>query len=167
MIFMNSYKQETMKRVVLLLMIMIWISGVQLAAQTKNFDKLNAYKIGFFTKKLNLTSREAEKFWPEYNEYQQKKNQLQREKIMLIRDFNQNESILDDDELTEMGDKLISLVTEESALSITFHDKLKAILPPAKVIKFYQAENQYKTQLLNELQERNRPQYKGRPQQDL
>ena len=44
------------------------------------------------------------------------------------------------------------LLSQESALAVTFHKKLKEVLPPAKVIRFYQAENQYKAQLLNELQ---------------
>ena len=65
---------------------------MQLNAQNPNLEKFSTYKIGFFTKKMNLTSQEAEKFWPVYNDYQKQKNLIQREKIMLIRDFNQNES---------------------------------------------------------------------------
>ena len=47
---------------------------------------------------------------------------------------------------------MLSAIVQESALAVTFHKKLKEVLPPAKVIRFYQAENQYKVQLLNELQ---------------
>lgn len=124
----------------------------RLAAQNPNLEKLNSYKIGFFTKKLNLTSGEAEKFWPVYNEYQKQKNLIQMDKVNLIRDFNQNEAKLSDSQLTEIGDKLIATIVQESTLASTFHKKLKEVLPPAKVIRFYQAENQYKIQLLNELQ---------------
>ena len=60
---------------------------IKLPAQNPNLEKLNTYKIGFFTKKLNLTSSEAEKFWPVYNEYQKQKNQIQLEKIKLIQKF--------------------------------------------------------------------------------
>ncbi len=31
--------------------------------------KLTAYKIAFFTQRLDLTPAEAEKFWPVYNDY--------------------------------------------------------------------------------------------------
>ena len=31
-------------------------------------EKIEALKVGFITKELNLTSTEAEKFWPVYNE---------------------------------------------------------------------------------------------------
>jgi hypothetical protein len=42
----------------------------------------------------------------------------------------------------------------EAALAQKFHDKIKTVLPPVKVLRLYQAENQYRLQLLKELQER-------------
>ena len=124
--------------------------------QNPNREKLDAYRIGFFTKKMNLTTEEAEKFWPVYNEFQKQRNELQKDRISNIRDFNQNENTLSDKELTEIGDNLINTLSAESELAQSFHKKLKEILPPAKVIRYYQAENQWKAQLLNQLQE-NRP----------
>jgi len=149
---MKNYKFETMKKGVIFLLIMLMFPVIRLTAQNPNLERLNAYKIGFFSKRLNLTSQEAEKFWPVYNEYQKQKNLIQQEKFSLIRNFNQNENSLSDNQLTETGDKLIAYIVQESSLAVTFHKKLKEVLPPAKVIRFYQAENQYKAQLLNELQ---------------
>lgn len=149
---MHNFKSDTMKRMIFISAIIAILAFPVLNAQTPALEKLNAYKVGFFTKKLNLTSQEAEKFWPVYNEYQKQKNQIQIEKTSLIRNFNQNESSLSDNQLAEIGDKLVATFVEESALQVNFHKKLKEVLPPAKVIRFYQAENQYKAQLLNELQ---------------
>jgi hypothetical protein len=154
-----------MKRVLIVLMVILIFPITRLTAQNPNLEKLNSYKIGFFTKKLNLTSMEAEKFWPVYNEYQKQKKLIQMDKINLIRDFNQNESTLSDSQLTEIGDKLIASIVQESTLASTFHKKLKDVLPPAKVIRFYQAENQYKIQLLNELQ--STKQQQGARRRDL
>jgi len=144
-----------MKRA-LLIMITALLPVTGLIAQNPNRERLEAYRIGFFTKKLNLTPDEAEKFWPAYNEYQKQRNNLQRERRDIIRDFNQNESTLNDNELTAMGDKLIATFSNESSLSAKFHKQLKEALPPSKVIMFYQAENQYRALLLNQLKE-NRP----------
>ncbi len=141
-----------MKKTVIVLMVLLIFPVVRTSAQNSNLEKLNAFKIGFFTKRLDLNSAEAEKFWPVYNEYQDQRNKLQLEKALIIRNFNRNESSLNDIQLTEMGDKLIALITRESSLEVEFHKKLKEIFPPAKVIRFYQVENQYKAQLLNELQ---------------
>lgn len=140
-------------------LIVLLLPVVRTAAQNNVPERLNAYKIGFFTKRLNLTSAEAEKFWPVYNEFQQQRQQIQAEKLKLIRTFNQGEGTLNDNQISEIGDKLVGTIVRESELAVTFHKKLKEVLPPAKVIRFYQAENQYKIQLLNELQKRqqNRP----------
>ena len=72
---MNNNKIEKMKKTIIIFVIMIFPVN-WLSAQNPNLEKLNSYKIGFFTKKLNLTSAEAEKFWPVYNEYQKQKNTL-------------------------------------------------------------------------------------------
>jgi hypothetical protein len=149
---MNNYKFEAMKRIVIFLMIMLIFPGIRSTGQNSNLEKLNNYKIGFFTRKLNLTTQEAEKFWPVYNDYQNQRNQIQMEKLKLNRNFNQNESSLSDNQLEEMGDKYVDYLVQESNLAVVFHKKLKEVLPPVKVILYYQAENQYKVQLLNELQ---------------
>jgi hypothetical protein len=141
-----------MKRIVTFLLIIIMFPVIRSSAQNTNLEKLNNYKIGFFTKKLNLTSEEAEKFWQVYNDYQGQRNLLQLEKVKLNRNFNQNESTLSDKQLEEMGDKYVDCLVKESNLAVSFHRKLKEVLPPVKVILYYQAENQYKIQLLNELQ---------------
>lgn len=160
---MNIYKLEAMKKIVIFLFIILSIPSIRSAAQNSNLEKLNNYKIGFFTKKLNLTSQEAEKFWPVYNDYQSQKNQIQIEKMKLNRNFNLNESTLSDKQLEEMGDKYVDYLVQESTLAVTFHKKVKEVLPPVKVIRYYQAENQYKLQLLNELQNAKQQQRQLRP----
>ena len=149
---MHNYKFNVMKRIVTFLLIIIMFPVIRSSAQNTNLEKLNNYKIGFFTKKLNLTSEEAEKFWPVYNDYQGQRNLIQLEKVKLNRNFNQNEITLSDKQLEEMGDKYVDCLVKESNLAVSFHRKLKEVLPPVKVILYYQAENQYKIQLLNELQ---------------
>jgi hypothetical protein len=151
---MNFYKNETMKRFTGFLIIIVILSFQQVKAQNPNLERLNAYKIAFFTKKLNLSSVEAEKFWPVYNEFQSQKNQIQAEKVSLMRTFNQGESTMNDNQITELGNKYCEALVKESELAVAFHKKLQQILPPAKVIRVYQAENQYRVQLLNELQQR-------------
>ena len=109
---MNNFKFEHMRRGVIVILIMLMIPAVKLAGQNPNLERLNAYKIAFFTRRLNLTSREAEKFWPVYNEYQKQKNILQVEKNSIIRNFNQNENNLNDNQLTELGDNLLSTIVK-------------------------------------------------------
>lgn len=155
MIFMNSFKFGIMiKRGILILLVLLVIPVLRTSAQNPNFERLDAYKIAFFTKRLNLTSQEAERFWPVYNEFQEKKNGIQQQRISSVRNSNQNSVNMSEKELTEVGDKLISLQMEEADLALEFHKKFKEILAPVKVLRLYQAENQYRLTLLNELRDR-------------
>jgi hypothetical protein len=143
-----------MKRKVVVFTILATFCAMNISAQNANRQRLDAYKIAFFTKRLNLTSKEAEKFWPLYNEYQDNKNKIQLERQELNKYFNQNELNMSEREMIEAGDKLITLEVREAALAQEFHNKIKTVLSPVKVLRLYQAENQYRLQLLKELQER-------------
>lgn len=113
---------------------------------------------------LTLINKRAEKFfWPVYNESQDMKNKIQLERQELNRDFNQNELNMNDREMTEAGDRFIGLEVREAELALEFHNKIKTILAPVKVLRLYQAENQYRLQLLKELQERR----EGRKNQNI
>ena len=149
---MNYFKNGMMKRSIIIISLAILASLQPLFCQGQtNAERLNAFKIAFFTRKLNLTSTEAEKFWPVYNDYTNKKNQIQIDRAELMNKVNQNASRMSDKEITEAGDKLIASIMEETKLAETLHRKLKEILPPIKVLLVYQTENQYKAQLLRQL----------------
>jgi hypothetical protein len=136
-------------------MIFMILLPAKVIAQNPAMEKLNAYKIAFFTRRLNLTPQEAEKFWPVYNEYQNKRIQIQTDRARMNREVNQNELNMSEKEMIETADKLISLEVQEAALAQEYHKRFKEILTPQKVIRLYQAENQYRQQLLNELRETN------------
>lgn len=61
-----------MKRIILLIMLFASVAGVAFAQDEggQNGGKLKAYQIGYFTKKLNLTTEEAQRFWPVFNKYE-------------------------------------------------------------------------------------------------
>lgn len=156
---MKNYKFPVMRTMILTLAISFMAVLTARSQGNQNREKLNAYKIGFFTKKLNLTASEAQKFWPVYNDYQGEKIKLQTERLGLMRTFNQGESTMSDEQILKLGDRLVESQVKETEMAVRFHEMLKQVLPPAKVIRFYQAENQFRVFLLNELQNRqqNRP----------
>ena len=151
--FTKYYKSEIMKRAAVLISLAI-LAILPGMAQNPNLERLNAYKIAFITRKLDLTSQEAEKFWPAYNEFQDKKFKIQQERVQINRSINMTGNTMSDKELTSLGDKWVDLDSQESSLLRDFHNKLKSVLPPVKILRLYQAEGQYKQQLLNELQQR-------------
>lgn len=152
--YLNSYKHEVMKRMILFLITCLILSRPAAYSQNPNQERLNAYRIAFFTNRLKLTPAEAEKFWPVYNEFQAKKLEIQQERVKLNMKFNQEGATMTNEQLIVLGDKLIELEAAEKELILKLHQTLKGVLPPAKIIRLYQVENQYRQQLLKELQER-------------
>jgi hypothetical protein len=173
MILLNNLNYKAMRRGIIILMALMVFPIMRVSSQNPDQDpnqkpgleKLNAYKIAFFTRRLNLTSQEAERFWPVYNEFQDRRIAIQTERQKLNRYINQNELNMSEKEMIEAGDKHIALQVQEAALAQEFHKRFREILSPAKVLRLYQAENQYRLLLLNELKDngvqRNNPPKKG------
>ncbi|MBN1107431.1 MAG: hypothetical protein JXR66_04040 [Bacteroidales bacterium] len=143
-----------MKKLILISALTALLATPWLSAQNPAMERMESYKIAFFTQRLNLTPGEATKFWPLYNELQGKRAAIQTERAQLNRRVNQQPDKLGDEELTAICDKLVELEVRESDLTVKFHEQIKRVLPPIKVFRFYRAENQFKTMLLKQLQER-------------
>lgn len=151
-----------MKKVFTAIIVLLIVSAFEVKAQGQDdLDKLTAYKIAFFTQRLNLSSAEAEKFWPVYNDYSARKSKIQLERVALMRYAMQNEANLSEQEISSTADKLAQSFADEANLTVSFNSDIKKILPPAKVIKLFQSENQYKQQLLRELNQRRQGQGPG------
>jgi len=161
---MNCY-YNAMKRIITTIaaLLLTGVTAMTLRAQGQGMgqgamqgdgEKLTAYKIAFFTKNLDLTPAEAEKFWPVYNDYSARKSKLQADRLLLMRYAAQNQANMTEDEVASTADNLTRSFADEAAMVVSFNENLKKVLPPAKVIRLYQVENQYKQQLLRELNQR-------------
>jgi len=128
----------------------------QSQSPVNRMEKLQAQKIAFFTEKLQLSPAEAEKFWPVYNDYINRKNKLDEESKGLMRYIARNSDNMSENEINESMEKYLRLQEQLYQLFAEYHKKYQQILTPAKVMKIYIAENQFKVVLLNQIRE-NRP----------
>jgi hypothetical protein len=146
-----------MKRIILLSIISISyiLIGVSpIAAQSKSSDKeelVKAQKIAFFTEKLNLTPDEAQKFWPVYNSYWEKKNQIIEERRDAMKFCSENMDKLSPKEIERYGDMYINFHKQESDLLLEYNKKFKEVLSPEKVMRLYLADYDFKTYLLRQI----------------
>lgn len=97
-------------------------------------SKLEAVKIAYITRKLDLSTEEAQKFWPAYNEYMKE-----------IRAARQSYKI-DKDEI-RLEENILNIRKKYSV------DFTKA-LSPAKVNLFFRSEKEFGAFVQKELQER-------------
>ena len=66
----------------LLFITALLISGLSIAQG--NNDKIDAYRVAFLTQELQLSSDEAQKFWPIYNDIKDDRDKLYEEKKKLM-----------------------------------------------------------------------------------
>lgn len=130
-----------MKKIILILVMALGISAISLAqddndaGQKGTGSRIEALKIAYLTKKLNLSTEEAQKFWPIYNEYM---GEIRKTRI----DARQN--------------KEGEIPTEEKLLNIRkkYNGEFNKALSSEKVNTFFKAEKEFGTVLQKELMER-------------
>ena len=115
--------------------------------ETKN-DKVETMKIAFLTNKLNLTAKEAQLFWPLYNEYSQKMDVLRRAKKSEYDEIKSKNSTPTDKEIESYMEEVFLTKQKELDLQKEYYNKYAKILSMKKVAQLYQAENQFKKELL-------------------
>ena len=124
--------------------------------QRQNHEKIKALKTAHITEQLNLSSSEAEKFWPVYNEFDNKLMTLRVKEKNEVMGKLRNGGIdaLTDEEANTIIDKMLVMKTSELEYRKELVSNLRKVLPPKKIIKLQRAEESFKRMLLERLKER-------------
>ncbi|MBR5706243.1 MAG: hypothetical protein IKX55_01585 [Bacteroidaceae bacterium] len=123
----------------------------------------------FFTKNAQLTQEEADAFFPIYNELQQKKRELNREARRIMRqeagaEPSEEQCLKAIEARAETNIKIAELEKE-------YLKKFKEVLPASKILKVQNAEEQFNSQILKDIQQSRGHQFQqvqqrpGQPQQ--
>ncbi|MEO5642506.1 MAG: hypothetical protein ABIQ40_14140 [Bacteroidia bacterium] len=118
-------------------------------------ERVQALKVAFITKALNLSSSEAEKFWPIYNEYQDKRETVRNQLQADYKIIREQADKLSGEELTRLANEEVALKAKDAQLVSEMHEKLKKVLPPKKLAQLYVAEEDFKKELIRILTEDN------------
>lgn len=138
-----------MKRNLFILITLLLFVGLKAQPKPGAKDAINARKVSFLTKSLELTSAEAEKFWPVFNEYEQKKENIRRERIKARKKF-QAMTNPSEKECEALIDQEVESHEKETELSRERHRQMKKILSMKKIAMLYKAEEDFKKILLKE-----------------
>lgn len=114
-------------------------------------DAYNAKKVAFITREMGLTTAEAEKLWPLYNEFEQKKDDIRKERIKARKKFASGRDKLSEKECEELIDQEMEYHQKETDLQKERHRRLKKILTMKKIAMLYKAEEDFKAAILKEM----------------
>lgn len=119
-------------------------------------EQIKAMKVAFLTTELDLTSSEAEKFWPIYNTFDDKQFELRYRKM---KDYFKKMKGFDLDNLSEKEAAALLNQIEDNEedlfnLKKKFIISLKGILPSVKIIKLKKAEEDFSRKLLQQYKDK-------------
>ncbi|MBI34988.1 MAG: hypothetical protein CMP67_06450 [Flavobacteriales bacterium] len=117
--------------------------------------KIREMKKAFIKAELNLTEDEEKVFWPIYDNYENKRDELRKELRSLRKEFK-GKSIdeLTEAEAEEMLDKEMKFREKRLALDKEFERELRANLSAKKIIMLHKAERKFKKKLLDRMKGR-------------
>lgn len=141
-----------MKRILsILIFSFLLFSGQLLFAQSEK-DKVEALRIAFISKRVELTAAEAEKFWPVYNEYNDK---LKAIKKNLRQSYRKKAETLNEKEAEELYYLDLQSKQAETDVHKAYSEKIKGIIGVKKVVRLRVAEEEFKREIINSIREKS------------
>jgi hypothetical protein len=137
-----------MKKILIVLVSLFCLQSIH--AQNKK-DRVEALKIAFITNALSLTSEEAQKFWPIFNEYETKKKDSRQKYLVPSRLALSNTGVLSDKEVEAHVNNIFLHKSNEIEFQKELMKKLKPILSVKKIAALINAESNFKLELLKKL----------------
>lgn len=140
-----------MKKYIIILI--LFLSAFQAFGQhsKESRDKIKALKVAFLTQELQLTSVEAEKFWPAYNKHEEEidllrnKGRLEfKNKIKEVGDL----SNLDEADAKKLVLLKLELEKKMTAGKIDFHAKVSKFLSYKKIMKLHLSQREFARKLM-------------------
>lgn len=143
-----------------ILPLLLFLTSFSIFAQGGKIDekreKIKAFKVSFLTTELELTSTEAEKFWPIYNAYDDKQYELKylKMKTYLKQLKDENLKNLSDKEATTLLSQIESTDKEIYQLREKYMSNLKKVLSAKKILLLKKSEDDFNRKLLQQYRDK-------------
>lgn len=145
-----------MKKILIILTLAFTLTSF---AQTN--DRVKALKIAFITERLELTSKEAQKFWPVYNAIENEKAALRKEGQELRKGLSFE--TLTENDANDLLQKMLALENKKNQLQIKQVNNLLKVIPAKKVILLKVVEDKFNKRMLEEIKKRREKFRNNRP----
>jgi Na+-transporting methylmalonyl-CoA/oxaloacetate decarboxylase gamma subunit len=110
-----------------------------------------AERQAIITKAMDLTPQEMQGFWPLYRDYRLEAAKIGDRTVALISTYAENYENLTDPVANQLLTEFVGIEKERARLKEKYLAKFKKVLPPRKVVRFYQLENKLDITILNEM----------------
>jgi hypothetical protein len=120
-------------------------------------EKIDRLKIAFITTELNLTSEEAEKFWPLYNEAEAKVKELRKANRKIEQEVRDSYETMTNEEAKKKLAAVFENDEKETAIRKEYAEKFSKIIGEKRALKLLSLEHEFRRELLDRLKEQGPP----------
>jgi len=147
---------KTFNLIALMLLLPVTIAMAQ-ESRAERFERIEAEKIAFITKELNLTPSEAQKFFPVYNQYFREISKLKQERRSTSglggRSQLENNKISGNN-FNRTDRDILAFDAKELEVKKIYRERFTSIVGQARASRFFEAEEEFRNYLFRELQQR-------------
>ncbi len=151
-----------MKKAMIIIIFLLCSSELSWAQDKAAEQKIQAARIALITERLGLTPEQAEKFWPLYNEFSQKRKGLRQE-------YNREKSKLNVETATEAEKKALldlgyKLKEQSLQMERDYSDRMLKVISAQQVMSLRKAEEDFRKMILDQIQQRRAQNQRRREQ---
>lgn len=139
-----------MKKLVILGFILLCSFQVMAQDRDEKREQIKALKTAHITEGLNLTPEEAQKFWPVYNRFEEKRRNLRRREHADI----ENMECITEERANKMVKEYVEIEKEDYLLQKQFFEELREMFSAKRIIQLKKVEDEFHRKLLKEYRAR-------------
>ncbi|GGF25176.1 hypothetical protein [Hymenobacter cavernae] len=144
---MNYFLRNTLI-LLLLLTGTLRVQAQQSAERQERMNRIENAKIAFLTDKLSLTQEQAQRFWPVYNEFTDKRRDLGQKQKQLR---STKVESLNDQQIRDLLKQNTTLRQNEVNLEKEYYDKFQKVLSVRQTGQLLVAEREFTREILQKL----------------
>lgn len=124
-----------------------------LAVAQDNRDKIESMRVAYLTKELDLSSKEAQTFWPVYNDYLDQLESLRKIRRQQLKKISPEQ--MNEKEAEQYIDSEIGFRLREAEIQKQYYSRFKQVLPVKKAALLIRAEENFKRELIKQLKDKS------------
>lgn len=140
---MNNLKKIT-------LALVLFTSTAFYGQRKHDHEKIKSLKVAFITEKLDLSSKEAQAFWPIYNDYQKEREALRQKERTEFKGKIKEADKLSEKEAKDLLERYIRFEDEEEELDKVFLKNVSKVISAKKTLLLLRSEEEFKRQLIRQ-----------------
>lgn len=140
------------KSIITLFILFLSVASFSQNERQEKEDKIKALKIAYLTENLDLSTTEAQKFWPIYNTYEEQQQSVRSEYHNKKRDINID--ALTETEAQKLLKELEALNAKRNSINDNYMLALKKVLTSKQILLLKNTEDNFKRKMFSEYKKR-------------